>query len=81
MAEKGPSRHATAVWIGVLTGRGRTVVLHLGNGSGECAIARGRSVAGTMGFTAADGLPQEARSLPGRRRDVRSIRFTTSTAA
>jgi len=31
-------------------------VLHLGNGSSMCAIAGGRSVASTMGFTAADGL-------------------------
>jgi acetate kinase len=41
--------------------RGRTVVLHLGNGSSMCAIADGRSVASTMGFTAADGLPMGTR--------------------
>ena len=41
--------------------RGRTVVLHLGNGSSMCAIASGRSVASTMGFTAADGLPMGTR--------------------
>ena len=41
--------------------RGRTVVLHLGNGSRMCAIADGRSVASTMGFTAADGLPMGTR--------------------
>ena len=35
---------------------GKCVVLHLGNGSSMCAIAGGRSVASTMGFTAADGL-------------------------
>jgi len=35
---------------------GNCVVLHLGNGSSMCAIAGGRSVASTMGFTAADGL-------------------------
>jgi acetate kinase len=35
---------------------GKVVVLHLGNGSSMCAIAGGRSVASTMGFTAADGL-------------------------
>jgi acetate kinase len=40
---------------------GRTVVLHLGNGSSMCAIAGGRSVASTMGFTAADGLPMGTR--------------------
>ena len=41
--------------------RGRTVVLHLGNGSSMCAIAAGCSVASTMGFTAADGLPMGTR--------------------
>ena len=40
---------------------GKTVVLHLGNGSSMCAIADGRSVASTMGFTAADGLPMGTR--------------------
>jgi acetate kinase len=41
--------------------RGRTAVLHLGNGSSMCAIANGHSVASTMGFTAADGLPMGTR--------------------
>jgi len=41
--------------------RGRTVVLHLGNGASMCAMAAGRSVASTMGFTAADGLPMGTR--------------------
>ena len=40
---------------------GKTVVLHLGNGSSMCAVANGRSVANTMGFTAADGLPMGTR--------------------
>jgi len=40
---------------------GRTVVLHLGNGASMCALANGRSVASTMGFTAADGLPMGTR--------------------
>ncbi len=40
---------------------GKCVVLHLGNGSSMCAIAAGRSVASTMGFTAADGLPMGTR--------------------
>jgi acetate kinase len=35
---------------------GRTVVLHLGNGASMCAVANGRSIATTMGFTALDGL-------------------------
>jgi acetate kinase len=41
---------------------GRTVVLHLGNGASMCAIAAGKSVASTMGFTAVDGLPMGTRS-------------------
>jgi len=35
---------------------GRTVVLHLGNGSSMCALQGCRSIASTMGFTAVDGL-------------------------
>src|SRR5215831_2580246 len=35
---------------------GRTVVAHLGNGASLCALAGGRSIATTMGFTALDGL-------------------------
>ena len=41
--------------------QGKTVVLHLGNGASMCAIAGGHSVASTMGFTAADGLPMGTR--------------------
>jgi acetate kinase len=41
--------------------QGRTVVLHLGNGASMCALAGGRSVASTMGFTAVDGLPMGTR--------------------
>ncbi len=41
--------------------RGRTVVLHLGNGASMCALNAGRSVASTMGFTAVDGLPMGTR--------------------
>jgi acetate kinase len=40
---------------------GRTVVAHLGNGASMCALRGGRSVAGTMGFTALDGLPMGTR--------------------
>ncbi len=40
---------------------GRTVVCHLGNGASMCAMAAGRSVASTMGFTAVDGLPMGTR--------------------
>ncbi|WP_248323874.1 MULTISPECIES: acetate/propionate family kinase [unclassified Caballeronia] len=35
---------------------GRTVVAHLGNGASMCAMAGGKSIASTMGFTAVDGL-------------------------
>ncbi len=42
--------------------KGRTVVLHLGNGSSMCALDDGRSVASTMGFTAVDGLMMGTRS-------------------
>ncbi len=40
---------------------GRTVVAHLGNGASLCAMAAGKSVASTMGFTALDGLPMGTR--------------------
>jgi len=35
---------------------GRVIVAHLGNGASMCALAGGRSVESTMGFTALDGL-------------------------
>ena len=40
---------------------GATLVAHLGNGSSLCALAAGKSVASTMGFTAVDGLPMGTR--------------------
>jgi acetate kinase len=40
---------------------GKVVVLHLGNGASMCALAAGKSVATTMGFTALDGLPMGTR--------------------
>jgi acetate kinase len=42
--------------------KGNTIVLHLGNGASMCAIAGGRSIASTMGFTALEGLPMGTRS-------------------
>lgn len=39
----------------------RTVVAHLGNGASLCALADGRSVATTMGFTPLDGIPMGTR--------------------
>ena len=47
--------------LDVRAAKGRTVVLHLGNGSSMCALSAGRSVASTMGFTAVDGLPMGTR--------------------
>lgn len=41
---------------------GRTIVLHLGNGASLCALAQGRSIATTMGFTALEGVPMGTRS-------------------
>jgi acetate kinase len=40
----------------------RVVVAHLGSGASMCALAEGRSVDSTMGFTALDGLPMGTRS-------------------
>ncbi|HVO45723.1 MAG TPA: acetate/propionate family kinase [Steroidobacteraceae bacterium] len=40
---------------------GRTVVMHLGNGSSMCALKAGQSITSTMGFTAIDGLPMGTR--------------------
>ncbi|MCL5776100.1 acetate/propionate family kinase [Limibaculum sp. FT325] len=41
--------------------RGRVIVAHLGSGASMCALADGRSVESTMGFTALDGLPMGTR--------------------
>jgi acetate kinase len=48
--------------VDIRAAAGRTVVLHLGNGASMCALAQGRSVASTMGFTAVDGLPMGTRT-------------------
>ena len=37
------------------------IVAHLGSGASMCALANGRSVESTMGFTALDGLPMGTR--------------------
>ncbi len=39
----------------------RVIVAHLGSGASMCALANGRSVDSTMGFTALDGLPMGTR--------------------
>lgn len=41
--------------------KGRVIVAHLGSGCSMCAMADGRSVESTMGFTALDGLPMGTR--------------------
>ena len=41
---------------------GRVIVAHLGSGASMCALASGRSIESTMGFTALDGLPMGTRS-------------------
>jgi acetate kinase len=43
------------------TAMGRVIVAHLGSGASMCALAGGRSVESTMGFTALDGLPMGTR--------------------
>jgi acetate kinase len=40
---------------------GRVIVAHLGSGASMCAVAGGRSIESTMGFTALDGLPMGTR--------------------
>jgi acetate kinase len=40
---------------------GKTIVLRLGNGSSMCALAEGRSLASTMGFSTVDGLAMGTR--------------------
>ena len=40
---------------------GRVIVAHLGSGASMCALAGGRSVESTLGFTALDGLPMGTR--------------------
>lgn len=40
---------------------GRVIVAHLGSGASLCAIAAGKSIESTLGFTALDGLPMGTR--------------------
>src|SRR5581483_4697169 len=40
---------------------GKTIVLHLGNGSSLCALNAGKSIATTMGFSSLDGVPMGTR--------------------
>jgi len=41
--------------------KSRVIVAHLGSGASMCALVNGKSVEGTMGFTALDGLPMGTR--------------------
>jgi acetate kinase len=41
--------------------KGRVIVAHLGSGASMCALAGGRSIESTMGFTALDGIPMGTR--------------------
>jgi acetate kinase len=40
---------------------GKTIVLHLGNGSSLCALNAGKSIATSMGFSSLDGVPMGTR--------------------
>jgi acetate kinase len=40
---------------------GRLIVAHLGSGASMCAIAGGKSIESTLGFTALDGIPMGTR--------------------
>jgi acetate kinase len=64
--------------------KGKTIVLHLGNGSSMCGLEAGKSVATTMGFSSLDGLPMGTRCgaldpgvilflLEQRKMDVRAL--------
>jgi acetate kinase len=48
--------------LGAEVASGRVIVAHLGSGASMCALAGGRSVESTMGFTALDGLPMGTRA-------------------
>ena len=41
--------------------KGRVIVAHLGSGASMCALANGKSIESTLGFTALDGLPMGTR--------------------
>ena len=47
--------------IAPIAAAGRVIVAHLGSGASMCALANGRSIASTMGFTALDGIPMGTR--------------------
>ncbi|MFC4158935.1 acetate/propionate family kinase [Chitinimonas lacunae] len=47
--------------LGERIGRGRVIIVHLGNGASACAVVNGRSIASSMGFTALEGLMMGSR--------------------
>ena len=47
--------------VAPIVAKGRVIIAHLGSGASMCALADGRSVESTMGFTALDGLPMGTR--------------------
>ncbi len=47
--------------IAPATAKGRVIIAHLGSGASMCALADGKSIESTMGFTALDGLPMGTR--------------------
>ena len=47
---------------------GRVIVAHLGSGASMCALANGRSIESTMGFTALDGIADGHATGPDRSR-------------
>lgn len=55
------ARRVASPWGGRVSGS-RIVSLHLGNGSSACAIADGRSIDTSMGFTPLEGLVMGTRS-------------------
>jgi acetate kinase len=53
---------AQRLWeIAPVVATGRVIVAHLGSGASMCALANGKSIESTMGFTALDGLPMGTR--------------------
>ena len=47
--------------VAPVVAKGRVIVAHLGSGASMCALADGRSIESTMGFTALDGIPMGTR--------------------
>ena len=63
-------------WVGMATSRASTTALHLGNGSSVAAVAGGKSVDTSMGFTPLAGVPMGTRS--GSRPEAMAMRCAAS---